>query len=111
MMAVSAPDAVRRYLDAADTRDPEACANCFTENGTVFDEGRTYRGRSEIRAWREDLVGRFTYTTTITGSEPVGDGAYRVTVRIVGDFPGGTADLTYDFTVDDDLIAGLRIVG
>jgi hypothetical protein len=111
MMAVTAPDAVRRYLAAADTRDPEACANCFTENGTVLDEGHTYRGRSEIRAWRQDLIGRFTYTTTITGSEPVSDRAYRITARVVGDFPGGTADLTYDFTVEDDLIADLRIVG
>jgi ketosteroid isomerase-like protein len=110
-MTTAAPDVVTRYLQAADARDSKACANCFTENGTVLDEGKTYRGRAEILAWREDTLGRFTYTTTVTGSEPVSDGKYRVSARIVGDFPGATADLTYDFTLDGDLIADLRIVG
>ena len=109
-MTDTAPNAVLRDLQAADARDPEASRR-FAETGRVLDEGKTYGGRSEIRRWREELLGRFTYTTTVTGSEPVGDAQYRVTVRVVGDFPGGTADLTYDFTLDGDLIADLKIVG
>jgi hypothetical protein len=109
-MTPTAPAVVTRYLHAADAGDIDALANCFTERGTALDEGKTYRGRAEIRSWREDLLGRFTYTTTITGSAPVSDEEYRVAVRVDGDFPGGTAALTFDFTLEGDLIAALRIV-
>jgi ketosteroid isomerase-like protein len=110
-MTTTQPAVIARYLAAAEAQDPQACAECFTEDGTVLDEGRTYRGRAEIAGWRRDLVGRFTYTTTITGSEPAGPDGYRVTVTLEGDFPGGIAHLTYVFALRGDLVADLRIVG
>ena len=109
-MTAPTPDIVTRYLDAADSRDSAACAACFTETGTVVDEGKTYRGRDEIFDWREATLSRFTYTTTVAGSEAVSDSEYRVKVLVEGDFPGGIAKLTFDFTLEDGQISQLSIV-
>ncbi|AHH99817.1 hypothetical protein GCM10010174_44940 [Kutzneria viridogrisea] len=106
----TAPEVVTRYLAAADSQDPAACAECFTEDGTVLDEGVTYLGHAEIVRWREKTLGKWTYTTEVTGSEPVSAEQHRVTVRVAGDFPGGQADLTYSFTLRDGLISALAIV-
>lgn len=38
------------------------------------------------------------------------DSEYRVKVLVEGDFPGGVAKLTFDFTLEDGLIAHLSIV-
>jgi ketosteroid isomerase-like protein len=103
------PDVITRYLTAADNKDAEGLAACFTEDGTVVDEDVTYQGRAEITGWRENLASQWEYTTEVRTSEPVGTDGYRVTVRIVGNFPGGTADLGYDFRLRDGLIAGLNI--
>jgi ketosteroid isomerase-like protein len=106
----STPTVVTRYLAAADARDFDALVACFTEDGTVFDEGRTYRGRDEIRGWRESLASKWEFTTSVTASEPAGDGGHLVRTHVEGNFPGGVADLTYRFTLAGDLIADLTIV-
>ena len=111
MTTTDAPDVVLRYLDAADRDDIDSLTTCFVPDGTVTDEGHTYRGRDEIRAWRETVAGRYTYTTTVTGSELVDARNHRVSVRIAGNFPGGVADLVYRFELADGVIARLTIGG
>jgi hypothetical protein len=106
---MSTPPVVDRYLAAADTGDIAALTGCFTADGTVLDEGHTYTGPAEITGWRESLARQWTYTTTVTSSEPIDAGDYRVSVRVEGDFPGGVADLTYRFTLRDGLISALSI--
>ncbi|MDI5963818.1 nuclear transport factor 2 family protein [Streptomyces sp. SL13] len=104
------PEVIDRYLKAAEARDTRACAECFTEDGTVLDEGRTYSGRAEIRGWRDHGIGPWTYTSTVTGTERISDGEYRLAVHVVGDFPGGEARLTFAFELAGGLIAALRIL-
>jgi len=106
----TAPEIVTRYLQAAEARDAKACADCFTEDGTVLDEGTTFRGRDQIFDWRDALASKYTYTTTVTGSAPVSADTYRVTVFLKGDFPGGEVSLNYGFTLRDGLIADLKII-
>jgi 3-phenylpropionate/cinnamic acid dioxygenase small subunit len=103
------PAIVMRYfaLDAGD--DVEAVVGLFTEDATVTDEGETRRGIDAIRAWRAGPAAEYEYATTITGSEHRGDRQFRVTARLVGNFPGGTADLNFDFTVENDHIRALKI--
>jgi len=103
------PDVITRYLRAADEQDFEALAGCFTEDGTAIDEGETHVGRDAIRRWRESVVAKYTYTTTITGAERLADDRFHVDVHLVGDFPGGEVDLTEDFTLRDGLIERVAI--
>jgi ketosteroid isomerase-like protein len=109
-MTDSTPDVVIRYLAAADAKDPKAVADCFADDGTVLDEGVTYTGHDEIVGWREQTLSKWTYTTTVTGTEPLSADRYRVRVHLSGDFPGGEADLAFDFTISEGLITALRIV-
>jgi ketosteroid isomerase-like protein len=104
------PPVITRYLAAADDGDYDTVVACFTEDGTVLDEGQTYRGRHAIRGWRESLRSKWEFTTTITGSEPDGDARHIVRTHVEGSFPGGVADLRYQFTLAGDQIADLAIV-
>jgi ketosteroid isomerase-like protein len=106
----TAPEVITRYLKAADHGDYDTLVACFTEDGTVLDEGQTYGGRNEIRGWRESLRSQWKFTTTVTGREPDGDGRYIVRTHVEGNFPGGVADLTYRFTLAGDKIARLTIL-
>lgn len=57
---------------------------------------RSIRRRS---ARGEGTASACTYSTEIRAIESNGPGRYRVDGRIKGDFPGGTADLQWDFTL------------
>ncbi|PRY37932.1 nuclear transport factor 2 family protein [Umezawaea tangerina] len=106
---MSAPAVVTRYLKAADAGDARAVAECFSEDGTVVDEGVTYRGRAEIAAWQERTSAQWTFTSTVTGERSLGEDRHLVTTHVEGDFPGGQVDLGFDFTVHDGLVSALVI--
>lgn len=108
-MSTSTPAVVTRYFAAADASDFTGLADCFTEAGFVVDEGTTYQGPAAIIGWRESLAGKWTYTSTVTGSESISPSEYRVHVHLEGDFPGGVAELTYRFALQGDAIAELSI--
>ena len=103
------PEVITRYFKAADEQDFDALAACFTEDGVAIDEGETHVGREAIKRWRQGVVAKFTFTTTITSTEAVGETGFNVGVRIEGDFPGGTADLVEAFRLRDGLIEHLAI--
>lgn len=100
---------VDRYFAAAGHRDAGAVVDLFTADAVVIDESRTWRGTAEIRDWREHATSEYEYTTTVLERVPHGDLACSVTVRLEGNFPGGTADLTFDFLLANDLISALTI--
>jgi len=71
-MSDTAPAVVTRYLAAADAGDLPTLADCFASDGTVLDEGRTYRGRGEIIGWR-NLFWALTDAMAGTPDKWVGD--------------------------------------
>jgi ketosteroid isomerase-like protein len=100
---------VDRYFEAASRHDADAIVNLFTADAFVVDEGKTRRGTAEIRDWQDHSASEYEYTTTVLARVPTGDSACSVTVRLEGNFPGGTADLSFDFLLADGLISGLTI--
>lgn len=108
-MPENVPDVVNRYFDLAADRDVEAIVALFTDDATVTDEGETRHGIDAIRDWQAGPASKYEYTTTIAGSQALGSDQYRVAVRLEGNFPGGIADLNYDFTVDGDRVSRLEI--
>jgi len=99
------PAPIRAYLA---TRDADSIAALFTADGTAFDEGRSYSGPDAIRAWRRNVADLYTYTSEVTSTRRDGD-AWVVALHLVGDFPGGEADLEQRFLLAGDKIADLRI--
>jgi hypothetical protein len=103
------PGVVRRYFELDADRDIDSLVALFADDATVVDEGRTYRGTTEIRAWQIGPASQYTYTTDVLGAAALAPNRYVVTGRLTGNFPGGTADLKWDFTVIDSRIGHLVI--
>jgi len=103
------PTEVAAYMRAADARDSDGVVACFTDDAQVADEGRTWRGRAEIRRWWEGPATKYRYTVKLRGGQRVANDGYVSRVRLTGNFPGRTADLRYRFTLGNGLISALTI--
>ena len=108
-MSIEVPDVINNYFEADARRDTDAIVALFTDDGVVIDEGKTWRGRTEIRAWREGTAARYQYTTKVIDTESTAEDAYLVSGRLEGNFPGATADVMWRFTLDGDRIGELHI--
>jgi FAD/FMN-containing dehydrogenase len=102
-------DLIDRYFEATRTHDVDALVGLFSSAGVVVDDSKTHRGSLEIRDWRESSTSQYEYTTTLIERQPSGDSGAIVTARLVGNFPGGTVDLQFDFHVAAELITQLTI--
>lgn len=106
---IGEPDVIGRYFEADARRDTDSVVGLFTEDAVVVDESRTWRGVGEIRAWRKGPVSQYEYTTEVFDTVSTGQDEYLVTGRLEGNFPGGTVDVTWRFTVLDNRISHLHI--
>jgi hypothetical protein len=102
--AIAPAEVVRRYFTLDADRNIDAIVALFADDATVVDEGETRHGTMEIRAWQIGLASRYRYTTEVLGTVAVEPDRYVVTGRLTGNFPGGIAELKWDFT-----LAGGRI--
>jgi ketosteroid isomerase-like protein len=104
-----APDAITRYFAAAAKRDADGVFALFTDDVVLKDEDQTWRGASGVRAWWKGPATAYQYTTEVLSVEPAGGAEYVARVRLEGNFPGGTVDLRYRFSVDAQRISRLEI--
>ena len=51
-MALDVPKPLAEYLAAEEVKDADALSHCFTEDGTVHDEGQDYHGRDSTSCRR-----------------------------------------------------------
>jgi ketosteroid isomerase-like protein len=113
-MTMSLPTVISDYLAASERGDLDALVACFSDDAVVLDEDQEWRGQTGIRQWREKVANAYEYTLEVRGVATQGsvDGVQRhdVHTHLEGDFPGGTADLTFRFGLRGDRIATLQIV-
>lgn len=93
------PDAVRAYLHLTTGGDRTAAIVSFADDAHVTDDGRDYRGATEIRTWLDRAASEFTYTTTPLAAHHDGRRT-TVTCRVAGTFPGSPVDLDFRFRLD-----------
>ena len=107
-MALDVPEPVAEYLAAEEAKDADALSRCFTEDGTVHDEGQDYYGRDSIRQWKQVAGVNYRYVLQTVNVQTFGD---RVTVRaqLIGEFPGSPVELDHIFKLSGDKIASLEI--
>ena len=103
------PEVIRGYLTVHNAGKGAAAAALMTPDAQVTDDGRTYAGLPEIERWLDRAASEYTYTTTYVGAEQHSPERWTITQRLDGDFPGGTVELRYAFTLDGDLISRLVI--
>ena len=108
-MADSIPEVISRYFAAQSNRDFDSLVALFTDDGVVIDDGKTWTGAAEIRAWRDSAASVYEYTTDGVDMHAAGEGEYGARVHLEGNFPGGTVDLDYKFTLDGQRIRRLEI--
>ena len=106
-MALDVPEAVAEYLAAEEAKDADALASCFTEDGTVHDEGRIITvvvqpaNGSKRRTRNTDTS--FRRSTFQRSASPV-----TVRARLTGDFPS-PVEVDHIFRLSSDKIASLEI--
>jgi hypothetical protein len=108
-MAETTPMVITNYFDADAKRDTTALVALFSDDAEVIDEGQTWCGVDRIRAWREGPASEYAYTTRVFGTKHGTENEYIVTGRLDGNFPGGTANLQWRFTLMGDRIKTLHI--
>jgi hypothetical protein len=101
------PEPIAAYF-AADRRDGDAVARCFTQQAVVKDEGQTHRGAEAIKAWKSAASAKYSYTSAPFAMEHK-DGQYVITSRLTGNFPGSPLDLRYIFRLERGKVAFLEI--
>ena len=107
-MAPNVPEVIAAYLAAEEAKDADALSRCFTEDSTVHDEGRDYRGRDSIRQWKQEADTKYRYVLQTVNAQTHGD---KVTVRarLTGEFPGSPVELDHIFKLSNNKIASLEI--
>ena len=108
-MPTEIPELVSRYFEHDARRDIDAIVALFAEDATVTDEGEARRGIAEIRAWQLGPASTYSYRTELYDTEQLRPDRYLATGRLTGNFPGGTAELTWDFTITAGKISRLVI--
>lgn len=103
------PELITDYLSAHQNRELDRAIAFYTEDAVVTDEGQTFHGKAEIRAWLARSAAEYTYTIELVAAERVDDDHYVALHHLEGNFPGGVADLRFRFTLGDGRIAELVI--
>jgi hypothetical protein len=108
-MTTSLHPIIRTFLDAHLADDYQTALRTFSPTAVVTDQGETFRGTDAIDRFLREAGSEYTYTTEERGAEKVDDAHWGVAIHLEGNFPGGVADITYRFTLADDLITELSI--
>jgi uncharacterized protein (TIGR02246 family) len=108
-MADPTPEVITRYLKAQSARDFNTLVTLFADDGAVIDEGKTWTGASEIRAWRDTAASVYEYSTDVLDVRAIAKDQFVARVHLDGNFPGGTVELEYRFTLDQGRIRRLEI--
>ncbi len=103
------PPTIERYFESDSRRDVEAILALFTKDATVIDDGSTWHGSADIRAWQLGPASQYEYRVTLSGIEATGGETYLVSGRLDGNFPGGTAEVHFRFILSEDHIERLEI--
>ncbi len=113
-MDVLIPPSISAYFAAAEHDDVDGLVACFSDDAIVADEDRQWRGHADIRRWRSTVATVYDYTLEVRGVDSLGEdnanARFDAHTHLEGNFPGGTVDLDYRFTVRDGLISNLEIV-
>ena len=107
-MALNVPEPVAAFLAAEEAKDADVFSRCFTEDGTVHDEGRDYHGRNSIQQWKQEVDAKYRYVLQTVNAQTHGDKVV-VRARLTGEFPESPVDLDYIFKLSNDKIASLEI--
>lgn len=102
------PDVIQDLVKAQNSADSAAFANCFSNSSKVFDEGKSYTGKVEIKNWIEAATKE--YEAVMKPIDFKGNNEKGVLqAEVSGNFPGSPIVLSYNFEFEGELIDYLKI--
>jgi hypothetical protein len=107
-MTLKLPQPIAAYF-LADRRDPQAVAQCFTQDAIVKDEGHVYRGQDAIESWKKETSAKYQYYCEPLSSVQQAATTI-VTACLTGNFPGSPLNLRFLFQLEGNKISSLEII-
>ena len=102
------PKVIADLIAAQDKYDSKSFAENFSDDAVVYDEGKTYHGKTEIKQWNEMTNAK--YKTKYEPVEVTTEGnKINLTAKISGTFTGSPAIIKYYFETKNDKITSLQI--
>jgi len=100
------PIVISDLVKAQNNFDSASYVNCFNETAVVFDEGKTHKGKKEIKNW----IGKAqkVYQVTMKPLE-YSETKQILDAEISGNFSGSPLVLSYQFELQDGRIQSLKI--
>lgn len=92
--------AIATYIEATNSRDTSAVAQCFAEDANVFDEGQHQVGTAAIARWMEDTAQRYQPRVEVLKVQHR-TGKVLVSNVVTGNFPGSPLELRYTFRLNE----------
>ncbi|MFS4471541.1 nuclear transport factor 2 family protein [Chryseobacterium sp. T20] len=102
------PNILQEFLKAQELFDSISFADCFSEQASVFDEGKIYTGKEEIRQWNEKSNNEYKTLFEVKDFS-MKDNTTVVRINIFGSFDGSPVMLNFHFRMKDNLITALAI--
>lgn len=104
------PQVVTDLIQAQNSFNSDAYANCFSETGVMLEEGKPYTGRAEIRRLIEETNEKYQSVMkpleyTVNGTSSV------LSAECSGTFPGSPLILKFHFDIVDGQIGYLKVTG
>ena len=107
-MIENLPKPIALYVLAENSGDTSLFDQCFADSATVRDENETHEGLADIKEWKTETKRKYQHTIAPL-SIIEKDGAFVVTNRLTGNFPGSPIELEFVFTIRNDKIVSLEI--
>jgi len=102
------PIILKNLLQAQENFDSVSYSECFSDDALVFDEGKTHKGKEEIKKWNEKT--NEEYKTKLEVIDVFNEDKMTVlTTRGSGTFDGSPIILKYKFEIENDKISSLKI--
>lgn len=106
-MTVALPPAIAGFFDAHNSGQTGTFGELFTSDAIVRDESHEYRAAA-INTWMDEAIAKYRPQADVTQLTR-DDNQLIVTAQVSGTFPGSPTRLCYQFTLQNDKIAGLTI--
>ena len=104
------PKVIDDLIQAQNSFDSAAYANCFSETGVMIDEGKTHQGRIAIRKMIEEANKK--YQSVMKPLEYTHSGTSGVlSAEVSGTFPGSPLILKFHVDIADEQIQYLKVTG
>lgn len=102
------PIILKNLLQAQENFDSHSYSECFSDDAQVFDEGKTHKGKEEIKNWNEKT--NKEYKTKLEVIDVFNEEKMTVlTTKVSGTFDGSPIVLKYNFEIKNEKVSSLKI--